>query len=53
MATYWVEVIVEERDDCEPFASTEQVARFVEGKLREGVVVEADVMTVRIRKEWK
>lgn len=47
MATYWVSVMITERDDCEPFTSKESLGKFVEWKLREGMVIGAEVLTVR------
>lgn len=48
MSAYWVAVRIEDGIcGSEPFGSTEAVAKFVERKLNEGAVVEADVFTVR------
>lgn len=47
MASYSLHVVIDERDDCEPFRTKKDVAKFVEGKLRDGAVVKADVVSVR------
>ena len=48
MSAYWVAVRIEDGIcGSEPFDSTEAVARFVQGRLNEGAVVEADVWTVK------
>ena len=41
MSSYRVELIVVERDDCEPFANETEVALFVSRQVMEGAFIRA------------
>lgn len=44
MGRKWlVKLVVEERDDCEPFDDGSDVAQFVRWKVADGVVVDVEV----------
>lgn len=47
MSAYYITLVIDERDDCEPFRTKKDVSRFVEGKLRDGTVVDPRVISVR------